>query len=98
MGVAVQDALAATLADEGSRFLNGVASIEPLSVDVWLEGLRSYGTLPTGGVPTNDGIAFDGVAVGPAVPIPIELESSPVLTEAVHPYPGSGRLNTLAHE
>ena len=96
LGVAIQDALAATLVDEGSRFLNGVASIEPLSVDVWLDGLRSYGTLPTGGDPANDGIAMDGVAVGP---VPNELESSPAEREAVrvNPYPGSGRLNTLTH-
>jgi hypothetical protein len=60
LGVAVQDALAATLVDEGSRFLNGVASIDPLSVDVWLDGLRSYGTLPTGGG-NNGTFATEGI-------------------------------------
>ena len=49
LGVAVQDAVAATLVDEGSRFLSGSPAPEPLSVDVWLDGLRSYGTLPIGG-------------------------------------------------
>ena len=50
LGVGVQDALAATLVDEGSRFLGGAPALEPLSVEVWLNGLRSYGVLPTGGL------------------------------------------------
>ena len=65
MGVAIQDALAATLIDEGSRFLSAVPVPEPLSVDVWLDGLRSYGTISTGGVEDNEGIAIDGIVVGP---------------------------------
>ena len=48
LGVAFQDAVAKTLAEEGYRVLSGPAPGR-LSVDVWLDGLRSYGTLPTGG-------------------------------------------------
>ena len=46
--MAIQDALAATLVDDGSRFLSGTPAPTPLSVDVWLDGLRSYGMLPSG--------------------------------------------------
>ena len=53
LGVSIQDALAATLVDEGSRFLSGTPGPTPLSVDVWLDGLRSYGMMPTGGVKSN---------------------------------------------
>ena len=62
LGVAIQDAVAATLVDEGSSFLSGAAAPEPLGVDVWLDGLRSYGTLPSGGV---ESIPFEGVPENP---------------------------------
>ena len=55
LGVAVQDAVAATLVSEGSQFLSGAPAPTPLSVDVWLDGLRSYGTLPNGGESPMDG-------------------------------------------
>ena len=42
IGVSIQDAVAATLIDEGSKFLDGAPVQEPLSVDVWLDGLRSF--------------------------------------------------------
>ena len=38
LSVATQDAIAATLVCDGSRFLGGHGSTEPLSVDVWLDG------------------------------------------------------------
>ena len=85
LGVAVQDAVAATLVDEGSRFLSGTPAPEPLSVDVWLDGLRSYGTLPSGG---SESIPLEGD--------PGAMDSAPCDRE--NPYPGSGRLNTLTHD
>jgi len=44
LAVATQDAIAATLVSDGSRFLGGFASPEPLSVDVWLDGRGSVTT------------------------------------------------------
>ena len=38
-----QDAIAATLVDDGSRFSGGHGSIEPLSTDVWLDGSGGVG-------------------------------------------------------
>ena len=45
LAVATQDAIAATLVDDGSRFLDGHASPDLLSIDVWLDG-RGMSTLP----------------------------------------------------
>ena len=49
---------------------------EPLSVDVWLDGLRSYGFVPGGSASstreTNEGIADDGIAIGPVRSGPLE--------------------------
>ena len=133
LGVSIQDALAATLVNEGVLLSSCSICPEPLSVDVWLDGLRSYDTMPTtregnngrvamdgivangetidgtaingiaesleGRGPANDGIAMDGINVGPALD---ELESSPsggpVERDCRNPYPGSGRLNTLASD
>ena len=38
LSVATQDALASTLVDDGPRFSSGHGCVEPLSVDVWLDG------------------------------------------------------------
>ena len=38
LAVAAQDALAATLINEGTRVLDAATSAEPTSVDVWLDG------------------------------------------------------------
>ena len=64
-----------------------------------LEGIAINGIAESleGRGPANDGIAMDGIIVGPALD---ELESSPsggpVERDCTNPYPGSGRLNTLA--
>ena len=46
--VVCQDSLAATLVDDGTSFLDAVSTGLPLGVDVWLDGSRSYGLLPSG--------------------------------------------------
>ena len=38
LSVAVQDAIASTLVDDGPRFSGGHGYVEPLSTDVWLDG------------------------------------------------------------
>ena len=38
LAVATQDAIASTLVDDGPRFSGGHGCVEPLSVDVWLDG------------------------------------------------------------
>jgi len=155
--VATQDAIASTLVNDGPRFAGGHGCVEPLSVDVWLDGgggvgvksnprpldLETIEGTATDGIaighgrvltaaeveeeelfgspsgaegevlegiaingiaeslegrgPANDGIAMDGIIVGPALD---ELEFSPsggpVERDCRNPYPGSGRLNTLA--
>ena len=49
LSVAVQDALAATLVDEGVALLDAAGAAPPLSVEVWLDGLQSTGSCSTAG-------------------------------------------------
>ena len=57
LSVATQDALAATLVSDGSRFLDGFACPEVLSVDVWLDGRGSGGAV----VSPLESIPLDGL-------------------------------------
>ena len=43
VGICTQDAIAATLINDGTRLLDAPCSDEPDGVDVWLDGLRSWG-------------------------------------------------------
>ena len=43
LAVAAQNALCATLVQEGSKILDAPCSAEPLGVDVWLDGVHAWG-------------------------------------------------------